>query len=75
LRQFVHLYSFERLIEIFKLQIVEISGPLARFFQETLYGAGIDFADICCRFNRAAMAETFDNAYNIGLWQLGVLHK
>ena len=64
--QFTHLYSFERLVEIFKLQIVEIRGTFARFFQKTLYGAGIDLTDVCCCLNRAAMAETFDNAYNIG---------
>ena len=98
--QFIHLYSFKRLVEIFKLtafggtflatllifaiiinsytiklQIVEISGTFARFFQETLYGACVDLTDVCCRFNRAAVAETFDNTYNIGLRQLGVLHK
>ena len=73
--QFIHLYSFERLVEILKLQVVEISGTFARFFQKTLYGAGIDFTDVCCRFNTTAMAETFDNANDIGLRQLGVLHK
>ena len=65
--QFIHLYCFERFIKVFKLQIVEISGMFARFFQQTLDGAGINLADVRCCFNTTAMAETFDNAYNSGL--------
>jgi len=61
--QFIHLYCFERLIKIFKLQIVEIKGTFTCFLQQTLDGAGINLADVRCCFNRTTVAETFDNAY------------
>lgn len=73
--QFVHLYHFERSVEVFELQTMEVGGTFAGCFQQTLYGASIDFTDVCCRFNRTAMAKAFDNAYHIHCGQLGVLHE
>ena len=46
---------------------VEIKGAFTCFLQQTLDGAGINFADVRCCFNRTAMGETFDNAYNSSL--------
>jgi len=60
--QFIHLHRLDELIELFKVQTMEIGATFTRVFRQTLYGASIHPTNVDSCLNRAAMPETFDNA-------------
>jgi hypothetical protein len=55
----------------YRLTTIKITGS----FQQTLYAARIDLADVRGRFNRKTVAEAFDNANHGRCGQLGIYHE